>query len=255
MSAGVKDGIVKVNPCADVDLPEPTHEEMVFLTHEEVRAVADAIDPWWRTLVLTAAYTGLRAGELGGLRRKYLDPLRGTLRVEETLKHVGREQAEGDPTAIGDRVFGPPKSERSRRTVTLPKFLREMLKEHLADPSPGGNGPDDLVFVGVMGGPVRQELFYRRHFKPAVKAALPPEKHRLRFHDLRHTCVAFLIDAKRHPKEIQEQLGHSSIEVTMDRYGHLMPRAAEELAAALDAGYRSADGDGNVTQLRRAEDA
>lgn len=93
----------------------------------------------------------------------------------------------------------------------------------MAVPSPGGNGPDDLVFTTKTGAPIRQHMFYRRYFKPAVRAALPAEKHGFRFHDLRHTCASLLIAAGAHPKAIQERLGHSSIQITMDRYGHSSP--------------------------------
>jgi integrase len=72
---------------------------------------------------------------------------------------------------------------------------------------------------------MRYELFVRRVFKRAVKAALPAAKHGLRWHDLRHTCAALLIAASRHPLEIKTRLGHSSITTTMDRYGWLFPSA------------------------------
>ena len=73
---------------------------------------------------------------------------------------------------------------------------------------------------------------YDRHFKPAVRrAGLPDET---RFHDLRHTCAALLIALGAHPKAILERLGHSSITVTLDRYGHLFPSLDEALTAGLE---------------------
>jgi integrase len=126
--------------------------------------------------------------------------------VAEALKEVD-----------GKLVFGPPKT-HERRTISLPRFLCEMLTDHLAR-SPGGNGPDELVFPGPQGGPLRHHLFYRRHYKPAVRASLPATKHGLRFHDLRHTCASLLIAQGAHPKLIQARLGHSSITITLDRYG------------------------------------
>ncbi len=125
-----------------------------------------------------------------------------------------------------------------------------MLHSHLA-----GADPDALLFTAPGGGPgrregdggpVRHELFVRRVFKRAVKAALPAAKHGLRWHDLRHTCAALLIQAGRHPLEIKTRLGHSSITTTMDRYGWLFPSAEAVLADALDATYT----EGNVTPLR-----
>jgi len=214
-NAGVRLGLVRVNPCAAVRLPRTPHQ-------------AEAIHPAYRALVYTAAYTGLRAGEVGGLRRRNLDLLHSRLIVAEALKEVG-----------GRLHVGPPKT-HEHRAVSLPSFLRDMLAEHLSTFSPGGAGPEAYVFQTVTGAPIRHNLFYRRYFKPAVRAALPIEKHGLRFHDLRHTCASLLIAAGAHPKAIQVRLGHSSIQITMDRYGHLLPSVDDALAGALDATHAAA---------------
>jgi hypothetical protein len=80
--------------------------------------------------------------------------------------------------------------------------------------------------------------FWHRIWTPSVAAAgLPPN---LRIHDLRHTCAALLIARGAHPKAIQTHLGHSTIQVTMDRYGHLFPDEMDRLAEGLDAAYREA---------------
>ena len=76
-------------------------------------------------------------------------------------------------------------------------------------------------------------MFYARHFKPAVRRADVPDG--LRFHDLRHTCAALLIANGAHPKEMQERLGHSTIRLTFDRYGHLFPSLDDRLRDGLDA--------------------
>lgn len=123
-----------------------------------------------------------------------------------------------------------------------------MLTEHQAS-SAGGAGPDDLVFTAPNGGPNRQSLFYARHFKPAVRAALPEAKHGCRFHDLRHTCVAFLIERGVGVLELSRQMGHKKIGTTMDLYGHLYEGAEHGVAAELDAGWREA-GQGKVVALR-----
>ena len=177
-------GVVHANPCRHVRLPRAEHREMLFLSAAEVRALADAIDPRYRVLVYTAAYTGLRAGELAGLRREDVDLLHGTLTVRQALKDVN-----------GRLEFGPTKSHAQRR-ITFPGFLRKLLEEHLSLPSPGGSA---LVFTSPRGSPLQHRLFYRRYFKPAVRAALPAEKHGLRFHDLRHTCASLLICCRGAP--------------------------------------------------------
>jgi hypothetical protein len=81
--------------------------------------------------------------------------------------------------------------------------------------------------------------FYQRIFKPTVRQTLPEHLHAVRFHDLRHSNAALLIAEGGHPKAIQQRLGHSSITVTLDRYGHLFPSLDDALADALDATYRT----------------
>jgi integrase len=98
------------------------------------------------------------------------------------------------------------------------------------------------------GGPIRQRNFYRRHFKPAVLRVGLPD--RLHFHRLRHTCAAFLIANGRHMEEVKDHLGHSSIRVTSDRYGHLFPNARQALAQSLDETFRRAAVAPPATNLR-----
>jgi Phage integrase family len=94
------------------------------------------------------------------------------------------------------------------------------------------------VFSAPDGGPLRHRNFYRRRFPPAVAEAGLPEG--TRFHDLRHTCAALLIAQGAHPLAVMQRLGHSSITVTMNTYGHLFPELDEALTQGLDAAYRAA---------------
>lgn len=237
LNIAVERRYLSINPCDSVRLPRKgsAGREQLYLTAEQVAALADTISPHYRTLIFTAAYTGLRAGELGGLRRQDIDVTGGTLRVERALKEVNSVSENLTEKGL---MFGPPKSGKARR-VGLPKFLGDMLAAHLdrlEDP-----GPDALVFTSFEGAPLRQGNFYRRHYKPAVRAALPERLHGLRFHDLRHTAASLLIAAGAHPKAIQEHLGHRDITTTLNVYGHLLPSAREALAAALDATYTAAE--------------
>lgn len=225
------------NPCDAVRLPKRQHgarpPERLFLTPPEVAALAEAIQPHYRVFVYTAAYTGLR--ELEGLRRKHVDLLRGTIRVEEALKEIR-----------GHLVFGEPKSAASRRTVSLPKAIRELLSEHLAVASVAGNGPDALVFTTPSGKPIRHNLFYKRVFKPAVERALPPEKQGLRFHDLRHTCASLSLAVAPNLHAVKERLGHEDIRTTINTYGHLVPSVDAALSEGLDEMFASANEPGVV---------
>jgi integrase len=216
------DGLIHRTPCLGISLPKETsHQEMHFLDHSEVARLAAAIDERYRSLIFTAAYTGLRWGELAGLRVDRVNLLRGTVDVAEAMTETNGHLATA-PTKTG-----------ARRTVSLPRFLSEMLAGHIAAfPTTTG-----LVFSSAEGQPLRRN-FYRRHFKPAVRNAGLPEA--LRFHDLRHSCAAMLIAQAAHPKEIQERLGHSTIRLTFDRYGHLFPGLDERLRDGLETGFRAA---------------
>jgi integrase len=90
----------------------------------------------------------------------------------------------------------------------------------------------EYVFTGSDGGLLRRSNFRRRHFKPALSRAGLDSA--VRFHDLRHTCAALLIEQGAHPKEIQARLGHASITTTLNTYGHLMPSLGAALDEALD---------------------
>lgn len=225
MNAAVNARLIAISPCRGITLPRVERAEMMFLNPEELQQLALAAGAF-SPLIYSAGYLGLRWGELAGLRRARVDPLRGALEVVETLSDVS-----------GHLHFGPPKTKAARRRVSIPPFLCSMLADHLLA-RPGG--PESLVFVGRDGAPLRRTAFRSRHWKPAVADAGLPSA--LRFHDLRHTCASLLIAQGAHPKEIQARLGHSSITTTLDRYGHLFPSLDERLRDGLDATYRRAAG-------------
>lgn len=219
-------GAISKSPCWRIkpkrDLPKIETPEMRFLDQDEIEELANAIDPLYRALVLTAGYTGLRFGELAGLRVKHLKLLERWIQVEEAMTDVR-----------GHQSFGPLKSRASRRSVSLPAFLVDVLAEHLA--STGPRLSSDLVFVGELGAPLRASNLRRRFWLPAVKTSvgLP-----CRFHDLRHSHAAILIKAGVHPKVIQKRLGHSSIRTTLDTYGHVFDGLDREAAETLDSSWR-----------------
>jgi integrase len=231
-SQAVIDGIIAKTPCVGVKLPNERHrDEMHFLTASQVNDLADAIDDRYRALIYTAAYAGLRAGELVALRVSSCNLLAGSLSITGAASEVR-----------GELVLGPTKTGR-KRVVAIPHFLSQMLGEHV------GRYPsnDGFVFTAREGGPIRHRNFYRRHFRPAVAKAIEqaiqddrkdeaiPET--LRFHDLRHTCAALLIANGRHMEEVKDHLGHGSIRVTSDSYSHLFPSARLALAESLETTF------------------
>jgi integrase len=211
------------NPARRIPLPKSTREEMHFLSAEEIGLLADAINPRHRALILTAGFTGLRWGELAGLRGEHLDLLRGTVDVREALTEAGNGVVRVVPTKTGQR-----------RTVPLPRFLCKVLTEQLAKYP----GPDGLVFSSTEGGPLRRNNFYTRHFKPALRQAGLDEK--VRFHDLRHSAASIAIAMGANVKQVQQMLGHTSATVTLDTYSHVFPSLAEQLRKGLDEVYREA---------------
>jgi integrase len=169
----------------------------------------------------------LRAGEIAALKVKHLSLTADnpSLTVVEAASEVN-----------GKLTFGEPKTQASRRTVPLPAFLASQLRSHLGDRR---LNPESYLFLSEQGGPWRHSNFMGRFWRPAVIRALPPHLHSLRFHDLRHTCASILISEGAHPKQISEWLGHSSITITLDRYGHLFPHLGQQLAQRLDTAYRA----------------
>lgn len=225
LSAAETDGIVGRNVAQGVKVPRSPREEMRFLSAPELAAIADAVPDRDRALVLLLGLGGLRIGEALALTVDDLDLLRRRVTVSKSATEVR-----------GTVTIGPTKTDGSRRAVPIPAVVAEALATHLAAFPPGRDG---LVFPDRDGGPMRRTNWRRRVWLPAVKRVgiadpLP------RVHDLRHSAAALAIQAEAHPKAIQSMLGHSSITVTLDRYGHMFPSVAEQLADKLDAAFREA---------------
>lgn len=194
-------------------------KEMRFLNPAEIRKLAEVINPRFAALIEPAGHTGLRFGELAALRTSRLDLAGGAITVEQTLSEVG-----------GHLIVGPPKTAAARRTVALPAFLTDVLGQHIEMfPS------DGLVFTAPQGGPIRAGNFRRRYFQLAVEASVGAP---LRFHDLRHSHVASLIEAKTHPMAIAKRLGHTSVRTVLDVYGHLFDGLDRQVADQLDETFR-----------------
>lgn len=223
MATAVVDNIIARNPCSEKGAGVERAPEVKVATPEQVAAIAAAIDPRYRALVLTAAYAGCRWGELVGLRQKNLDLLHRTLIVAEQVVelHGGR------------MLTKEPKSLAGRRVVHLPAGLVEELREHVAQfVHPG---PDRLVFTGAAGGPLRQSNFRNRHWYPALAAA---GIEKLRFHDLRHVAGTLATVSGATIREVQARLGHASPAAAY-RYQHVLESRDAEIADRLDTIFRA----------------
>jgi integrase len=217
LASAVECGVLDRDPSRGVKLPRSVRREMACLSAEEVERLSRAVAASYCPLIHVLAYGGLRWGEATALRRRRCDLDADRLIVAESLADVN-----------GRVVFGETKTHRVRKT-RIPSFLVEELRVHLETV---GSGPDALLFTAPRGGPLRIANFRRRMWWPALEAAGLARS--IRIHDLRHTCASLLIRQGVHPKAIQNHLGHSSIQITMDRYGHLLPDQLDDLASSLD---------------------
>jgi integrase len=200
-----------------VDIPSP----------DEIRALIAHLNDRRRPLLLTAIFTGLRASELRGLRWSDIDLKRGVLHVRQRADAYG--------------AIGRPKSSAGERTVPLPPLLVNTLREsRLACP----HSALDLAFPNSLGGTDHRSVIAMRSYRPAqVAAGIVNKQGRAKYgglHALRHFYASWCINRKADGglelplKVVQARLGHASIQMTADRYGHLFPSADDgsELAAA-----------------------
>jgi integrase len=195
-----------------VDIPSP----------DEIRAFLAVLDNRWRSILLTAVFTGLRASELRGLRWADIDFDRRELHVRQRVDKLN--------------VAGPPKSLSGNRRVPLPPIVVNTLREHkLKCPK----SVSDLVFPTGRGKPEYHGNIVKRGLIPAWRAAGVTGRYG-GLHALRHFYASWCINRKIDgglelpAKMVQERLGHSTIGMTMDTYSHLFPQedAHAELAAA-----------------------
>ena len=203
-------GHLDANPVQYVERPRGEDKEMDVFTPDEIRRLLDAQEKPLRTLLLTAVLTGMRQGELFGLQWEDVDFVRHLIHVRRSLWHG---------------TLGTPKSRRSRRAIDMPPTLEQALQQQST------TRRSEFVFCSERGTPLDADNFRHREFPAALRRA---ELRRIRFHDLRHTYTSLLIAHGAHPKYIQAQLGHASIQTTLDRYGHLMPELHQAEAQKLD---------------------
>jgi integrase len=217
LGAAVEARYLAMNPCSIRGAASDGTSEMRIATVEQVAAIAEQLPPRYRSLVLVAAFGGLRWGELAGLRRKRVDLEAGTVTVAEQLVEVN-----------GAFSVGPPKSAAGRRTVTLPAAVVASLSEHLADYTE--ESPDAFVFLSSQGRHLRRSNFNRRVWQPAIRAA---GVEGLRVHDLRHTAGTLATAAGGALREVMDRLGHSTT-VAAVRYQHVMADRDAAIARELN---------------------
>jgi integrase len=222
LTLAVNDGRLARNVTSGVKLPRVGRAEKIFLTHGQVRMLANAAEPHG-LIIRVLAYTGLRWGELAALRAHRVDLVRRRLLVAESVTEVN-----------GVAVFGTPKSHQ-RRSVPVPRFLVEPIAAHLA-----GRKQEDLVFPSPGGGVLRNTNFRRRVFDHAAEAVGLPD---LTPHELRHTAASLAVAEGANVKAVQRMLGHASAAMTLDVYADLFEDDLDQVADRLDEAATREDAD------------
>lgn len=206
LAAAVAKNLIPGNPAAGRRLPRVTGDrdeeddvdkDIRMLSHDEFAALLAATTEYWRPFVEFLVASGCRWGEATALRPADVDAEHGTVRIRRAWKHSSKGY-----------TIGVPKTARSRRTVNVPDALLAKLDyDH------------EWLFVNRAGGPIRYQGFRRRVWDKAVarsKVDPPPTPHALR-----HTCGSWMLNAGVPIMTVSRHLGHESIKVTADIYGHV----------------------------------
>jgi integrase len=205
-------GDVTINPTTGLDIPASRGRRDRIASPDECRRLLEALPAGDRPLWATAMFAGLRRGELQALRIEDVDLARGVIHV-----HRGWDVKEGEITT---------KSGKDRR-VPIAVALRDYLDEHLL----GLGWQEGLVFGSTPADPFGPTGIRKRAGRVWKAAKLTP----ITLHECRHTFASLMIAAGVNAKALSTYMGHATISITLDRYGHLMPGNEEEAAGLLDA--------------------
>ncbi len=216
LAAAVADERIVRNPCTIRGASTERAGERPVASVAQVYALADAVEPRFRTLVLMAAFTGLRRGELLALTRERIDLLHHTVAVVEQRHDL----------PDGSLLLAPPKTDAGRRVIALPPPLAIELERHLNQyvaPEPGA-----LLFTGEKGGPLRVHV-WQAHWDRARRTLGLEQLH---FHDLRHVANTLAAASGATTKELMYRMGHASPAAAL-RYQHATRDRDAVIAAAL----------------------
>jgi integrase len=219
-AAAMKDRVITSSPCQDIRRPEVHQPRVKPLPVETVEKLIDAVPAQYRALIVLGAGTGVRISEALGLTNDRVDWMRRTVTIDRQLVGVG----EG-----GALLFGPLKDKKNRpRTIPLPQVVIDELSAHVAR---YGLGPEGLLFTGWRGGALRRTAFSNMWAAAAGPLGIPSGDG---YHQLRHFYASLLIRHGESVKVVQERLGHTSAQMTLDIYSHLWPEDEDHTRAAID---------------------
>jgi integrase len=228
-----QDEILKLNPCRIPGFDVQPTKDRPEVDLEHIEALAEEMPAQFYALIMLAAYSGLRWGELVALRRSDVDLKKGTVHVWRTLAEVA-----------GKLIFKSPKSKAGMRKVALPSSAVDVLKLHLD--LNVGKDKDAMLFLGEKGALLRASSFRRAvHWDDACEAAGLPEG--FHFHDTRHVGNHLAAAAGATTRELMKRLGHSTMNAALAYQDATDKRAAEiarEIERKLQQRREAAAGDG-----------
>ncbi len=223
----VRWGLIPTNVATLTEAPRQVRSEHKVLAQEDAaRFLAATHQDQLGPLYAVALTLGLRQGELLGLRWEDVDLARGQLTVNQTLHRVA-----------GELVVGEPKTHKSRRTLPLPPsvialFLEEERRQAAREVVAGKRWKNehDLVFTSRYGTPFDGVDVTHRFQETLAKHGFP----KMRFHDLRHSCVSILLAQGVHPRIVADIAGHSTVNLTLNVYAHALPGMTDDALSRLD---------------------
>jgi integrase len=215
-ATAVEDGLVPRNPCIikGASIERPAERPVASIA--QVFEIADAIEPQYRAMVMLGTFCSLRLGEIRALRRRHVDVLHRTVRVEEQIQELSN----------GELVVGPPKSDAGVRTVAIPPAILPEIEAHLS--SFVGVGADAMLFSNINGAPLRRATFYTVWSRAMKEVGVSG----LRFHDLRHTGNTLAAMTGASTKELMSRMGQSSPRAALI-YQHATQARDEAIANGL----------------------
>lgn len=240
LNDAIEDGLLKTNPAKGAMKEPKGGKETKTWTAEELRAFHSVIkDDRNLPLYRLAAYSGMRRGELLGLRWQDVKFHLGSLSVQQQLGFVDDEEDEF-LEEDSSPVFVPVKTEAGRRSIRLDRITLTVLHAHRAAQASkrqrlgSGYQDHDLVFCRADGAPYDPDTISGQFERLVRRSRLP----RIRFHDLRHTHATLLLEAHVDITVVSRRLGHANVQITADRYAHVTARlqydAAERFSSLVD---------------------
>lgn len=235
LNAAVKLQLIPRNPCDAVEPPKAVKKEARYWTPEEAAQFLEAIqEDRLYALFYVALGTGLRRGELLGLRWQDVDLTEGRLTVRQEIVRKSK-----------GTLVKAPKTEKSRATISLSRGVVEVLKKHKARQAQerllmGDQYHDSgLVFTTFEGKPLDPSYISGDYFAKLIEKAKVPK---INFHALRHTHATILASQGVPLKVVSERLRHSSVAITGDIYSHVFAEMDREAADSFDAAMQAAKG-------------